>query len=230
VFAATVVSTIAIVVSPIAVAGALPAPAPALQGNVTPQLPATLPSKVAVVASSALQDGKVAVIVANGSSSPARNIVVTGVATRADGGAVTRARTRVTVPAVVAPGAIALAGLDFSKRGVDPGATVTFRVRSSATATSGDSRLLEARALTLSAPLEGAVAQTLGAQLVNTGARALRGPVRVTVMCFDEARRPVVATTKVLRARKLAPGQSVHTTVPLATLCPTYLVGARVVG
>jgi hypothetical protein len=200
-----------------------------LAGNVIPQLDAS-DGKVAVVASSAAQNGKVAVVVANGTSTPVRRVVVDGLATRPDGGVVTHATTRVTVPAVLAPGAIALGALDFGKHRIPRGAAFTFRVRSGRASTPADAGLLEVRDLTLSPPLEGAVAQTLAGRVVNAGERLQRGPVRVTVMCFDEARRPVEATTEIVEVRKLAPGKSVRATVPFATLCPTYLVGARAVG
>jgi hypothetical protein len=204
--------------------------APELQGNVQPAVDAAPAGKVAVVASSAPEGGKIAVIVENGASTPVRRVVVVGLATRADGGAVTQTTTRVTVPAVLAPGAIALAALDFGKHGVPRGATFAFRVTSRRAATAGDPGLLEVRDLALSPPLEGAVAQTIAGRVFNTGARTLRGPVRVTAMCFDEARRPVGTTTSTVAVGKLAPGNSVRATVRFATLCPTYLVGARAVG
>jgi hypothetical protein len=157
-------------------------------------------------------------------------VVVTGLATRPDGGSVTHTTTRVTVPAVIEPGGIALAGLNFGKHGVPRGATITFRVTSRRAATPTDPALLEVRDLVLSAPHAGSVAQTLDGQVFNTGTRTLQGPVSVTATCFDEARRPVATTTEVVEVRRIAPGRSVRATVPFATLCPTYLVGARAVG
>jgi hypothetical protein len=49
---------------------------------------------------------------------------------------------------------------------------------------------------------------------------------RVAVMCFNEARLPVTLTTSRLKTAKLAPGKSAPASVPLANLCPTYVVAA----
>ena len=199
----------------------------ALAGNVTPALGSPPPGKVAVGAAGAAVDGRVAAIVQNGTSAPVHNLRVSGTATRADGGAVTTATTGTVVPSTLAPGAYGLLVLDFRKQGVAPGAAVQFRVKSTGTPSSTDPRLLAVGGFQLSAPLTGPVAQRLDVSVTNPGTRAVRGPLRITVMCFDEAAKPVtVASTRVRRA-KLAAGKSVHASVPLTSLCPTYQVGAQ---
>jgi hypothetical protein len=81
--------------------------------------------------------------------------------------------------------------------------------------------------LVLSPPLSGDVAQTLAMSVSNPQPRAVRGAYRVMVTCFNEARLPVRATTKTVAGkRKLAPGEAIPLTVPLTSLCPSYLVGA----
>ena len=199
----------------------------ALAGNVVPALGAAPAGKVAVVAAGAAVDGRVAAIVQNATSAPVHNLRVSGTATRADGGAVTAATTGSVVPSTLAPGAYGLLVLDFAKVGVAPGASVHFRVKSTEAPSSTDPRLLTVGNLQLSAPLTGRVAQYLDVTVTNPGTRAVRGPLRITVMCFDEAAKPVtVASTRVRRA-KLAAGKSVHASVPLTSLCPTYQVGAQ---
>lgn len=199
----------------------------ALAGNVAPALGVAPAGKVAVVAEGAAVDARVAAIVQNGTSAPVHNLRVSGTATRADGGAVTTATTSSVVPSTLAPGAHGLLVLDFRKQGVAPGASVRFRVKSTGAPASTDPRLLAVGGFQLSAPLTGPVAQHLGVSVTNPGTRAVRGPLRITVMCFDEAARPVtVASTRVRRAT-LAAGKSVHASVPLTSLCPTYQVGAQ---
>jgi hypothetical protein len=81
--------------------------------------------------------------------------------------------------------------------------------------------------LKLSPPLTGNVAQALAMRVSNPQPRAVRGPLRIMVTCFNEARLPVNTVTRKLGStRKLGKGQTIALTVPLATLCPTYLVGA----
>jgi hypothetical protein len=45
-------------------------------------------------------------------------------------------------------------------------------------------------------------------------------------MCFNEARKPVTLTTARIDVKKLAPAKAAPASVPLTTLCPTYLVAA----
>ena len=61
----------------------------------------------------------------------------------------------------------------------------------------------------------------------NPTHRKLRGPIRATVMCFNEAGKPVNLTTAVVRKRGLGAGRDASVSIGLAELCPTALVGAR---
>jgi hypothetical protein len=79
----------------------------------------------------------------------------------------------------------------------------------------------------LSAPLTGRVAQRLDLTVTNSGNRAVRGPLTVTVMCFGESARPVTVATVAVKRLRLAASRSVPASVPLTSLCPTYQVGAR---
>jgi hypothetical protein len=222
---ATVALTLVIAPAVAAAADATSTPAPAPQGNVQPSLdPVT--GKVAVAASGAPVDDRIAVIVENGTTRPARVELVTATATSGGGATVTRARTVTTFPKVLAPGAYALAVLRFRTNGAPADATVKFRVTSTPARSSADPRALAVSDLVLSPPLTGAVAQTLGATVTNpSSTRTARLP-RVAVMCLNEARKPVTLTTDRLDVAKLVPAKTAPASVPLATLCPTYLVAA----
>ena len=50
---------------------------------------------------------------------------------------------------------------------------------------------------------------------------------KVAVMCFGEATNPVAVARAQPHAPTLAPGKQASVSVPLPTLCPTYLVTAR---
>jgi hypothetical protein len=202
-----------------------PAPAPSPIGNVTPALDAAN-GKVAVAASGAPVEDRVAVVVENGTSRPARIDRITATATGAGGATVTQARTVTTYPRVLAPGAYALAVLQFRKGGAPADATLGFRVTSSPARSSMDPRALAVSGFVLSPPLTGPVAQTLGATVSNPSTKRSAGAPRVAVMCFNEARKPVTLTTARIDVKKLAPAKAAPASVPLATLCPTYLVAA----
>ncbi len=209
----------------VSVANAEPSSTTAPQGNVQPALDAT-PGKVAVAASGAPVDDRVAVIVQNGTSGSIRIRAVTAAATRAGGATVTRVRTTTTFPQVVAPGAYALATLRFRRGGAPVGSTLDFRVASTRSHSATDPHALAVRGVVLSPPLTGAVAQTLDAQVSNVSAtRTARAP-RLAVMCLNEARRPVTLTTARLDVSRLGPGKTAPGQVSLDTLCPTYVVAA----
>src|SRR6478735_8835844 len=74
-----------------------------LAGDATPRLDPVPAGAVAVVASSALNCGRVAVIVQNGTDDPVNNVRVAATAARPDGGAVTSVGTAKLVPATLAP-------------------------------------------------------------------------------------------------------------------------------
>jgi hypothetical protein len=196
-------------------------------GNVTPTVQPT--TGVAAVAQSAPVDGQVAVLVRNASTKPVRIDRVTAVATSADGSVVIGARTTKAYPQVVAPTQLALASVRF--RGKDlaanPNPTITVKVRSTRVSAVRAGRLLSVGSLVLSPPQTGAVAQTMAATLTNpTKAWTARRP-EVAVMCFSEASTPTTFTNARAPVRRLAPAKSASVSVPLTSLCPTYLVAAR---
>jgi len=131
------------------------------------------------------------------------------------------------VPATLAPGAYGLAVLDFRKEGVGIDSTVSFRVRSTKASSGTDPKLLEVGAITRRAPTTGKVAQTLTFTVTNPSSRPLRGPVTATVMCFNEANKPVNLSTARVRKAGLGAGKGATVSIGLAELCPTALVGAR---
>jgi hypothetical protein len=198
-----------------------------LAGDATPTLGAGTPGAVSVVAQSAPNEGRVAIIVRNDTSAPVNNVRVDATATRPDGGSVTSAHTASLLPATLAPGAYGLAVLDFRKQGVQIDSQVSFTVRHTAAPSGTDPKLLEVGQLTRSAPKSGAVAQTLTFTVANPTHHTLRGPLRATVMCFNEAGKPVNLTTARVRTKDLAAGKDATVHVDLAELCPTALVGAR---
>jgi hypothetical protein len=196
-------------------------------GNVTPTT--TQAKGVAVVAQSAPVDGRVALLVQNATTKPVRLDRVTAVATSADRSVVIGARTTKAYPEVVAPTQLALASVRFRAKDLaaNPNPTLAVKVRSTAVSTARARRVLSVGGLVLSPPQTGTVAQTMQATLTNpTTAWTARRP-EVAVMCFGEASTPTTFTSARAPARKLAPGKTASASVPLATLCPTYLVAAR---
>lgn len=198
-----------------------------LSGDATPALDPGTPGEVSVVASSAANRGRVAVIVRNGTDGPVNNIRVDATAARPDGSAVTAASTAKVVPATLGPGDYGLAVLDFRKDGVAVDSTVSYKVRATEAASGTDPKLLEVGALTRGAPTTGKVAQTLTFTVANPSSRAVRGPVTATVMCFNEAGKPVNLSTARVRTAGLGAGRHATVSMGLAELCPTALVGAR---
>jgi hypothetical protein len=195
-------------------------------GNVTPNFqPAS--NQVAAVATSAPVDGQVAVLLQNGTSSGARVDLVVATATRPDGGQTSRARSATAYPQVLAPGELALAAVQFRPRDLAPGATVTMKVRSTAVPTGQVNRGLAASDLVLSAPKTGRVAQTLSATLTNVGTSWTARHPEAAVMCFGEAGTPTTFAHARASPRRIAPGKTAPVSVPLSSLCPSYLVAAR---
>ena len=203
-------------------------PAPTVgapQGNVQPVLqPVT---GVGAAATAAAVDDRVAVLLQNGGTATARVDLVTAIATSRDGAAVTRARSVEAFPQVLAPGELSLASVRFRRNGVPPGATVVVKVRSTPVKAAKAARALAVSGLALSAPQTGDVAQTLAATLTNPASTWTARAPRVAVMCFGESRQPSSMTTARAGVAKLGPGKHAAVSVPLATLCPTYLVAAR---
>ena len=225
-------SLVAAVVAGLTLLVGLPAgaadPAPTVgapQGNVQPVLQ---PVKgVGVAATGAAVDDRVAVLLQNAGTKPARVDLITATATSRDGGSVTRARSVEAFPQVLAPGELALAAVQFRRKGVPPGATVVVKVRSTRSSAAKAARALAVSGLALSAPQTGDVAQTLAATLTNPTARGTARAPRVAVMCFGESKQPTGMTTARAGVARIRPGKQAAVSVPLALLCPTYLVAAR---
>jgi hypothetical protein len=195
-------------------------------GNVEPVLdPAN--GKVAVVAASAPVDGKVAVIVQNGTTAPVQNIRVTAVATRPDGGRATKVSTQSLLPSTLVPDAIALGVLGFRPRDVPADSTLSYKVSSRRARSSNDPTALDVGSLVLSPPLAGDVAQTLDVTVMNPSSRTIKGPLEVRVTCFGESARPSLAVDTRIKKSKLASGASTNATVKMHELCPSYLVAAK---
>ncbi len=222
-----VVGAVALVSSAtVSVAASETTAAGAAQGNIVPAL-APPNGKVAVGAVGAAVDDRVAVVIQNGGTKPARIDLVTATSTSAEGATVTRARSVEAFPQVVAPGELALASVQFRRTGVPPGAQVAAKVRSTPVRAARAARVLTVSAPLLSAPQTGEVAQTLDATVTNLTTNWTARGAKVAVMCFGEARDPTTVTTAPLVPAKLAPGKHATISVPLTLLCPTYLVAAR---
>jgi hypothetical protein len=194
-------------------------------GNVTPTLQPT--PGVAVVAQSAPVDGQVALVLHNGTTTPVRVDLLTAVATRSDGGLAVRARTTKAYPQVLAPDQLALASVTYRKKSLVTGATIAVKVRSTRVSAARARRVVSVGDLVLSAPLTGAVAQTMGATVTNASTNWTARLPEVAVVCFGEASTPTTFASARASTRRIAPGKSAPATVPLALLCPTYLVAAR---
>jgi hypothetical protein len=195
------------------------------QGNVVPTLQDA--TGIAVVAQSAPVDGRVALLVHNGTTKPVRIDLVTGVATSVDGGLAVRARAVRTFPQVLAPDQLALTSVKFRGKTLAADTKITAKVRSTPVSTSRAQRVLSVGALVLSAPMTGAVAQTMQATLTNGTTSWTAQLPEVAVMCFGEAGTPTTLTSVRATARRVLPSTTAPATVPLASLCPSYLVAAR---
>ena len=204
--AAVALLAVALVVGP--PAGAVDTTSPGSpQGNVTPTLQPT--TGVAVVAQSAPVDGKIALVLHNGTTKPVRVDLVTAVATRTDGGLAVRARTAKAYPQVLAPDQLALASVTYRKKSLVAGrhdhgqgaqhARCRRRARSACVSV-GD--------LVLSAPMTGAVAQTMGATVTNATTNWTARLPEVAVVCFGEASTPTTFASARASTRRIAPGKS----------------------
>ena len=220
------VATVVLLTSLALPAGAVDTASPgAPQGNVTPTLQPT--TGIAVAGQSAPVDGQVALLLHNGTTEPVRIDTVTGVATRTDGGLAVRARSVKAYPQVLAPDQLALAAVKFRATSVAPNATITVKVRSTPVSASRAARVLSVGDLVLSAPMTGAVAQTMRATVSNATTNWTAKLPEVAVVCFGEASTPSTFASARASTRRIAAGKDASATVPLTSLCPTYLVAAR---
>jgi hypothetical protein len=195
------------------------------QGNVTPTVQPT--TGVAVVAQSAPVDGQVALLLHHGTTKPVRIERITGVATSTEGGVAVRARSGKAYPQVLGPDQLALAAVKFRAKSVAPNATITAKVRSTPVPRAKAGRVLSVGDLALSPPMTGAVAQTVRATVTNPTRGWTAQLPEVAVVCFGEASTPSTFASARASAKRIAPGTSASATVPLTSLCPTYLVAAR---
>jgi hypothetical protein len=186
-----------------------------------------VPGQVASVATSAPVDGRVAVLVQNGAADTARVDQVVATATRPDGGSATRARTSTVYPQVLAPGELALTAVQFRTRDVPHGTTFAVKVRSTRVSTARVGRGLAASDVVMSAPQSGRVAQTLGGTLTNVSTSWTARSPEAGVMCFGEAGTPTTFAHARASARHIAPGATAPVSVPLTSLCPSYLIAGR---
>jgi hypothetical protein len=115
----------------------------------------------------------------------------------------------------------------FDRRALSAGARLSFRVRSKATRASAAPGALTVQDVQIGPPQAGPIAQTMTATLTNSGAKTVKAPIDVVVVCFGEAREPAFAATTTLKRPNLRPGNSTPVTVNLSELCPSYLVGAE---
>ena len=195
-------------------------------GNVSPTVAAPSGTVGAAALGSPVDD-RVAVLIRNGSTKTARVDLVTLTATSRDGGTVVKARSLEAFPQVLAPRGLALASVKFRAGDVAPGAVIAAKIRSTPVRPARAARALTVGGLALSPPKTGSVAQTMTATVTNpTPSWKARSP-KVAVMCFGEATNPVAVATARLTVDGLAPGKQASVSVPLPTLCPTYLVAAR---
>ena len=195
------------------------------QGNVVPTLETA--TGVAVVAQSAPVDGQVALLVHNGTAKPVRIDLVTGVATSAEGGLAVRARAVKAFPQVLAPDQLALTVVKFRGKGIAADTKITAKVRSTPVSTMRAQRVLSVGGLVLSPPMTGAVAQTMQATLTNATTSWTALLPETAVMCFGEAGTPTTFSSARAKVRRVAPATTASATVPLTSLCPSYLVAAR---
>lgn len=209
----------------VAAGSAAPGAPGAPQGNAVPNVK---PARgVAVVAQSAPVDGRVALLIHNGTTKPVRVDEIVGVATSSEGGAAARVREARSYPQVIGPDQLALASVRFRAKSLSPGARIAVKVRSTPVAARRAQRVLSVGDLALSAPMTGAVAQTLAARVTNPTSSWNAHRPQVAVVCFGEASDPSTFTAAPVSVRRLAPGKSATVSVPLTSLCPTYLVAAR---
>jgi hypothetical protein len=225
-FVASACGTLLVVAVVAVPAGAVDTMSPGSpQGNVTPTVsPSTA---VEVVAQSAPVSGRVALLLHNGTTKPVRIDLVIGVATRGDGGYAVRARATKAFPQVLAPDQLALTSVTFKRKSLPADATITAKVRSTPVSALRAERVLSVGDLVLSPPMTGAVAQTMRATLTNATASWTARDPEVAVMCFGEASTPTTFAAAPASVRRIAPGATASATVPLASLCPAYLVAAR---
>jgi hypothetical protein len=104
---------------------------------------------------------------------------------------------------------------------------LTFRVKTSPSKSDDARDALDVRDITASSPLTGRIAQQLDLTVFNPATRAVRGPVRMRVVCFGESARPAEGVDRVRRVRRVAGGAGIDVRIDLRDLCPSYLVVAR---
>ena len=191
----------------------------------TPSAPAL--TRMGAADISAPVDGVVAVLLQNGTSTPRRIDRINAVATRVDGGKATKASAVTAYPQVVAPGEYALASVKFAADDARADAQISVKVRSTQVSAGRAARALSVGGLVLSPSQAGATVQTMQASLTNGSSSWTARAPRAAVMCFGEAGKPSTFASARATARRVTPGDSTPVTIPLTSLCPSYLVAAR---
>ena len=194
-------------------------------GNAEPELDPSA-GRVEVAAVGAATDSVVPVIVRNASDGAVAGLRVTMVKSGPNGAPVTRAGARF-VPGVLEPGAIAIGGVDFGTPDAALLPTVSTQVESRPVGSHPNGGDLTVRHLRQVAPTTVDGLPSFRMRLVNNTGGVVRGPISVTIMCFGESSRPTGVFTSSVDRDRLRRRAAMTAHVELATLCPSYLAGAR---
>jgi hypothetical protein len=201
------------------------AAAGAPRGNVTPTLQPT--QGVGVAAQSAPTDGRVALVLRNPTDEPVRIQLIRAVASRAESGFAARATSAAAFPQIVAPGGISLAAVSFRRTDLRPTDQMTFKVKSTQVSGARSARVVSVGDLVLSPMQTGAVAQTMTTSVTNPTSSWTAARPEAAVVCFGQAGNPSTFASARASTRRIKPGAGTTVTVPLTSLCPSYLVAAR---
>ena len=100
-----------------------------------------------------------------------------------------------TYPQVLAPDQLTLTAVKFRGKALAADTKITAKIRITPVSTSRAQRVLSVGGLVLSAPLTGAVAQTMQATLTNATTSWTAPLPETAVMCFGEAGTPTTFST-----------------------------------
>ncbi len=222
---AGLVAAAALAVAPASAVGAQAVEFGPLAGNVRPALDPTT-GTVEIAAIGSATDSVVPVIVRNATDSPVKAVRVT--ITKAGPSGTPVARTGASfAPSVLAPGALAVGGVDFGTADDALRQTTGSLVSSKPAAAHARGPDLRVRNVQQVAPTSVDGLPAFKMQLANRTGRAVKGPLTVTIMCFGESGRPTGVFSSDVDRGRVRKNQTIRASVELATLCPAYLVGAR---
>jgi hypothetical protein len=197
----------------------------ALAGNVEPALDAS-GGQVEIAAIGSANGSVVPVIVRNATDSTVKVVQVTMAKPGPNGAPVTHTGAAF-VPGVLAPGALAIGGVDFDTPDAALLPTASAEVESRPAGRGSRSTDLTVRNVRQVAPTSVAGLPSFRMQLVNRTGRVVKGPIAITIMCFGESSRPTGVFTSSVDRGRLRRNAKLQAQVELATLCPAYLVGAQ---